>query len=115
MAEGDAVGIGDWISTASEFFWFSESWSMTEVRHFWPELTKTAQAYISCFETLAQLALAMLAYRKLHSRHFKFVLPTASDNTSAEAGVNKLFTTTEPLSQKRLGRQAKQVQIAALR
>ena len=96
--EGNTVGIGGWISAASEFFWFSESWSMTEVRRFWPELTKTAQAYISCFETLPQLALAMLAHRRLHSRHFKFVLPAASDNTSAEAGINKLFTTTEPLS-----------------
>ena len=97
MAEGDTVGVGGWISAASDFIWFAESWSMTEVRSLWPELTKTAQAYIACFETLAQLALAMVAHRRLHSRHFKFVLPTASDNTSAEAGINKLFTTTEPL------------------
>ena len=27
-----------------------------------------------------------------------FALPTGSDNTSAEAGLNSLFTTTEPLS-----------------
>ena len=97
MAEGDTVGIGGWISASSEFFWFSESWSMTEVRSHWPQLTKSAQPYIACFETLAQLALAMLAHRRLHSRHFNFVLPTASDNTAAEAGINKLFTTTEPL------------------
>ena len=71
---------------------------MTEVRHFWPELSKNAQAYIACFETLPQLALAMVTHRRVHSRHFKFVLPAASDNTAAEAGINKLFTTTEPLS-----------------
>ena len=97
MAEGDAVGIGGWISTSTEFLWFSESWSMTEIRRRWPQLTKSAQPYIACFETLAQLALAMLARRRLHSRHFNFVLPTASDNTAAEAGINKLFTATEPL------------------
>ena len=34
MAEGDVVGIGGWISTSTQFFWFSETWSMTEVRHF---------------------------------------------------------------------------------
>ena len=99
MAEGELVGIGGWISTSSQLLWFSESWHMTEVRKFWPALVKHAQAYIACFETLAQLALAMLAYRRLQSKHFKFVLPSASDNTAAEAGVNKLFTTTEPLSQ----------------
>ena len=97
VAEGDAVGIGGWISASSDFFWFSESWTMTEIRSHWPQLTKSAQPYIACFETLAQLALAMIAHRRLHSRHFNFVLPTASDNTAAEAGINKLFTTTEPL------------------
>ena len=70
---------------------------MTELRRHWPQLTKSAQPYIACFETLAQLALAMLAHRRLHSRHFNFVLPTASDNTAAEAGINKLFTAAEPL------------------
>ena len=99
MAENETVGIGGWISTSKQFLWFSETWHMTEVRKFWPSLTKSAQAYIACFETLAQLALAMLAFRRLQSKRFKFVLPSASDNTAAEAGVNKLFTTTEPLSQ----------------
>ena len=93
----DAVGVGGWISTSTAFLWFSESWSMTELRRRWPQLTKSAQPYIACFETLAQLALAMLARRRQHSRHFNFVLPTASDNTAAEAGINKLFTTAEPL------------------
>ena len=99
MAKGDTGGIGGWITAASNFFWFSEPWSMTGVRLLWPELSKTTQGYIACRETLAQLALAMLAHRKLHSRHFKFGLPTASDNTSTEAGIDKLFTTTEPINQ----------------
>ena len=35
------------------------SYTMEEIRVFWPFLTKEAQRYIACFETLAQLALAM--------------------------------------------------------
>ena len=71
---------------------------MTEVRRHWPQLTKNAQAYIACFETLAQLALAMTAVARMRTKHFRFTLPAASDNTSAESGINRLFTTTEPLS-----------------
>ena len=47
--------------------------------------------------SLRCLAFAMVALRRLHAKHFKFVLPAASDNTSAETGINKLFTTTQPL------------------
>ena len=75
MTEGDVVGVGGWISTATQ---------LTQVRQFWPMLTKRAQAYISCFETIAQPALAMMALRRCHAKHFKFVLPAASDNTSRQ-------------------------------
>ena len=36
----------------------------------------------------------------LRAKHIRFVLPSASDSTSAESGVNRLllFTTAEPLS-----------------
>ena len=98
MAEGTKVGIGGWISTSQSFAWFSEQWDMTEVRQHWPHLTKKAQAYIACFETIAQLALAMTAVSRMHTKHFRFVLPAASDNTAAESGINRLFTTSEPLS-----------------
>ncbi|CAE7799268.1 unnamed protein product [Symbiodinium sp. CCMP2456] len=37
------------------------------------------------------------AEEELRSKHVRFVLPTASDNTSAESGLNKLFSTAEPL------------------
>ena len=97
-ADGDTVGVGGWISTSSDFCWFcANQWSMPEVRRHYPKLTKGAQAYIACFEMLAQLALAMMAKHRLTAERWKFCLPTASDNTSAEAGTNKLFTTTQPL------------------
>ena len=98
MAGGSTVGVGGWISTSQSFAWFSEQWDMTEVRKHWPQLTKNAQAYIACFETVAQLALAMTAVARMRTKHFRFTLPAASDNTSAESGINRLFTTTEPLS-----------------
>ena len=60
--------------------------------------TKKAQAYIACFETIAQLALAMTAVSRMRTKHFRFILPSASDNTASEAGINRLFTASEPLS-----------------
>ncbi|OLP82978.1 hypothetical protein AK812_SmicGene36338 [Symbiodinium microadriaticum] len=76
-----------------------QAYTMEEIRTFWPFLTKDAQKYIACFETLAQLALAMTA--KAHHGHTRLslCLPTESDNTPTEGGVNKLFTTAWPLSE----------------
>ena len=76
----------------------SLSHGFSEVRQHWPHLTKRAQAYIACFETTARLALAMIAVSRMRAKHFRFVLPAASDNTAAESGINRLFTTSEPLS-----------------
>ena len=64
-----------------------------------PFLTKEAQCYIACFEALAQLALAMTA--KAHHGHSRMsiCLPTESDSAPTEGGINKLFTTSWPLSE----------------
>ena len=97
-ADGNLVGIGGWIGTATQFVWFAEQWGISEVRRHWPQLIEAPQKYIACFEALAQLALAMVAKTRLQAKHWKFALPAACDNTSAEAGINKLFTTTPPLS-----------------
>ena len=75
MAQGDTVGIGGWIVTANSTAWFSEQYRMAEVRSVWPALHDTAQKYIACFETLAQLALAMLAHSTCAARHWSFTLP----------------------------------------
>ena len=103
MSTGDAfadqhrMGIGGWLSTARCFVWFSEIFSDEDIRQQWPQLSGSLQPYIGCFETLAQLALAQCTWQLLRSRHARFVLPSASDNTSAESGLNKLFSTAEPL------------------
>ena len=53
------------------------------------------QPHIGCFETL-QLALTQCVWQALRGKHVRFALPSASD-TSAESGLNKLFSTAEPL------------------
>ena len=98
MAEGDTVGIGGWLCTKDGLHWFSEVWSMQEVRSVWQQLRKDAQKYIACFETLAQLALLQMAHARLGHRYMSFAMPAGSDNTPTEAGVNKLFSTAWPLS-----------------
>ena len=97
FADADKMGIGGWLSTSTAFVWFSETFSAEEVRAQWPQLHGSMQPYIGCFETLAQLGLAQCSWQELRSKHVRFVLPTASDNTSAESGLNKLFSTAEPL------------------
>ena len=99
MAEGDQVGIGGWVSTKHGLAWFAETYTMEEIRTIWPFLTKNAQKYIACFETIAQLALAMTAKAHLGHTRLSLCLPSESDNTPTEGGVNKLFTTSWPLSE----------------
>ena len=98
MAKGNRVGIGGWICTSSGFAWFSEIFCMTDVRAIWPQLKEDAQLYIACFEVLAQLALLQLAWQRMRGHRMQFILPTGCDNTAAESGINKLFSTAEPLS-----------------
>ena len=98
-AEGDGFGIGGWIITSTQIVWFSEQFSLAELKRYMPKLTKDAQKYICAFEILAQLALVMAAARHLRLQHLSVTLPSASDNTAAEAGANKLLTTRWPASE----------------
>ena len=97
FADTHRMGIGGWLSTSDAFIWYSEVFTDEVVRQQWPQLQGSLQPYIGCFETLTQLALAQCSWQLLRSKHVRFVLPTASDNTSAESGLNKLFSTAEPL------------------
>ena len=88
-AEGATVGIGGWSIS-------SRSVSLG-VRRRWPCLTKKAQRYIACFETLAQLALMRIAAWTAEGQAVHgLCMPSGTDNTASEAGVNKLFTTAWP-------------------
>ena len=97
MADDSQVGIGGWIVTARHCAWFAEHWTAEQVRSLWPQLTGSSQQYIACFETLAQLALAITARKALGATTWKFALPSASDNTTAKARTEKLWSTAEPL------------------
>eukprot|EP00439_Symbiodinium_sp_Y106_P055604 s1607_g7.t1 len=97
FADTHRMGIGGWLSTSDSFIWYSEIFTANEVRAQWPQLLGSLQPYIGCFEALAQLALAQCSWQLLRSKHVRFVRPTASDNISAESGLNKLFSTAEPL------------------
>ena len=91
------LGIGGWFITSSSVSWFAETWQFQEVQEQWPCLTKEAQRYIACFETLAQLALMRIAWSCEKQSVHGICMPTGTDNTASEAGVNKLFTTAWPL------------------
>ena len=80
---------GVWISVADL--------TADQARSNWPQLSGSPQQYIACFETLAQLALAMTARHALGAKAWQFALPAASDNTAAEARTEKLWSTAEPL------------------
>ena len=88
-AEGNVVGIEGWFITSSSISWFAETWQFQEVQEQWP--------YIACFETLAQLALMRIAWSCEGQSVRGICMPTGTDNTASEAGVNKLFTTAWPL------------------
>ena len=96
MAQGDTVGVGGWIVTANSVAWFSEQYRVAEVRSMWPALQDTAQKYIAKFETLAQLALARPAAHVQHGTGLSRC-GQASDNAPTEAGLDKLWSTAEPL------------------
>ena len=83
--------------SATHCAWFAEQWNIGQIRDLWPALQKPAQRYIACFETLAQLALAMTAPKVIGAKQWRFALLSASDNTAAEAGTEKLWSTAEPL------------------
>ena len=96
-AEGAKVGIGGWFISSRSVSWFAETWDFQQVQEQWPCLTKEAQRYIACFETLAQLALMRVAWTAEGQAVRGMCMPSGTDNTAAEAGVNKLFTTAWPL------------------
>ena len=62
--------------TLSALVWFGETWTISELRHYWLFLTKKAQTYITSFETLAQLVLIQAAHYRLRYQHASFKLPS---------------------------------------
>ena len=79
-AESSVVGIGGRFITSSSISWFAETWQFQEVQEQWPCLTKEAQRYIACFETLAQLALMRIAWSCEGQSVRGICMPAGTDN-----------------------------------
>ena len=60
-------------------------------------MNEDAQRDITCYETLAQLAILKLASSIYPSCRFPIRIASLSDNTGAEAGSNCLFSTKQPM------------------
>ena len=52
--------------------------------------------HIASFETLAQFALLQCTHHITGHSHLQINVPTGTDSTATEAGLNKLFTTLAP-------------------
>ena len=89
--------MGGFIQCEHECLWFSERFLVSEFQALGLPMRAEAQKDIACYETLAQMALLFVFSKWFPHQRMKIILPTVSDNTSAESGVNKLFTTREPL------------------
>ena len=89
--------MGGFIQHDNQYLWFSEKFLISDFRDLSLPMRSDAQKDIACYETLAQMALLFIFSKWFPHQRMKIILPTVSDNTSAESGVNKLFTTSESL------------------
>ena len=97
FATEDEMGIGGWIKLGVNLFWFSHIWNRHELQPFL-EIPKSLQRYISSWEALAQLCILLLVNQKCSTRPGIISIQSGSDNTGAEANINRGFSNTEVLS-----------------
>ena len=83
LASEDGTQVVWFPETSTQVVWFPESWNMSEVRSAWPCLAKTA---------LAQLALLQAMHSHIGGSHYSFSLPSGTDSSATEAGINKPFS-----------------------
>ena len=78
--------------------WFSEQYDLQDFRSLDIPLQDDLQKSISGLETLAQIAILWIASKLNPGQRFPITLPSFSDDTGAESGSNRLFTTKFPQS-----------------
>ena len=61
-------------------------------------VTSEMQKFFACFETLAQMAILLIFSRNSPGFRFPLRIPSLTDNSGAESGGNKLFSTTYPMN-----------------
>ena len=93
-AKGTSTIIGGYVChpTLGQL-WFSESFSLRDFRDLGVSVSPDMASEISCYEALAQGGLIIAASSLLPSCSVPIRLPSASDNTGAEAALNACFTT----------------------
>ena len=96
-ATGSTMQMGGFVEDRGQHFWFSEQFQVPDFIQLGLPMRTEAQKDIACYETLAQMALLYVFSKRFPHQRMKIILPTVSDNTSAESGVNQLFTTSERL------------------
>ena len=98
-AKGASAIIGGYISHPTlGHLWFSESFSLQDFRGLGVAVSPDMASEISCYEARAQRGLIIAASSLLPSCSVPICLPSASDNTGAEAALNACFTTSLPLA-----------------
>ena len=93
FATQDTMGIGGWVTTPSNTYWFSHTWSTHDLQSFL-SLDKALQRYITSWEALAQLCIILTVFQKCNTRPGIIRIQSGSDNTGAEADINHGFSTT---------------------
>ena len=96
-AAGDACQIGGFLRYNNLQFWFSNKYTVADFKNLGLQVSDELQRHITCFETLAQIALLYIASRVFPAHRFPICLRTLSDNTGAESGSNKLWSMSYPL------------------
>ena len=96
-AHGSECQIGGFLRIDSSVVaWYSEKFTFHDFERLSIPVSVSMQKNIACFETLAQMALIFLMIRCFPSFRLPLVMPSLSDNAAAEAGGNKLFSTSFP-------------------
>ena len=75
----------------------SEKFTFADFESLGLTVSRDLQRHITCFETLAQIALLFIASRVFPAHRFPICLRTLSDNSGAESGSNKLWSMSYPL------------------
>jgi len=99
MASKNICQIGGFIRFPSGTqIWFSEKFEFKQFAELNIPVTEDMQKCIASFETLAQIAILFIFSRSSPGFRFPLRISSLTDNTGAEAGGNKLFSTTIPLN-----------------
>ena len=98
-ASGSQCGIGGAIIfPTGQCSWFSLPMTSQDFSNLQIPLHDNLQKDISSLETLAQIALVYITIQFFPGSRIPIRIPTLSDNTTAEAVSNKLFSTNMPLA-----------------